>query len=235
MPTHGPSAWENSPAESMERKLKITEDGSHTLYVPELDEAYHSIHGAIRESMHVFIKHGLRTTTTADLRILEIGFGTGLNAILTLSEASQSGQRIYYHAVEKYPLSKSEYQKINFSEVRSDLPQDLFLAMHLAPWGKTAEIGPGFDLYKESTDFRSMEATGPFDLVYFDAFDPQKQPYLWTEEVFSSIAQSVRQGAVLVTYSAKGSVRRALISSGFEVQKVSGPPGKREMVRAIKR
>jgi tRNA U34 5-methylaminomethyl-2-thiouridine-forming methyltransferase MnmC len=219
----------------MERSLRITKDGSHTLYVPDLDEAYHSVHGAIQESMHVFIKHGLRATTTADISILEIGFGTGLNAILTLAEASQSGQRIHYHGVEKYPLSEKEFKKFNFSKVRLDLPQDLFLAMHLAPWGKTAKIGPGFELYKENADFRSMEATGPFDLVYFDAFDPQKQPYLWTEEIFSSIARRVRPGAVLVTYSAKGSVRRALISSGFNVQKLSGPPGKREMVRAIKR
>lgn len=219
----------------MERELRITEDGSHTMYVPDLDEGYHSIHGAIQESMHVFIKQGLRTIQAADTRILEIGFGTGLNAILTHAEAALTGQRIHYHGVEKYPLVTDEYSKINFGEIRKDLQQDLFMAMHRAPWGEAVKIDPGFELFKEASDFRIMEAAGPFDLVYFDAFDPQKQAYLWTEELFSGIAERVRTGAVLVTYSAKGSVRRALKSSGFDVQKAPGPPGKREMVRAVKR
>jgi tRNA U34 5-methylaminomethyl-2-thiouridine-forming methyltransferase MnmC len=218
----------------MERRLHLTEDGSHTLYVEKLDEPYHSIHGAVQESMHVFIKQGLQTMPKSPLRILEIGFGSGLNALLTLWFAKKSGQKVHYHAVEKYPLKRAEYSKLNFEEFLEGVPEGSLNLLHDAPWGETVVISDGFALFKEQADFRSMQPLGDFDLVYFDAFSPDKQPELWSASVFSTIEKCTLEGSVLVTYSSKGEVRRTLTSCGFETQKVAGPPGKREMIRAVR-
>jgi len=218
----------------MERSLRLTEDGSHTLYVDKLGEPYHSIHGALQESMHVFIKQGLQTVPKSPLRILEIGFGTGLNALLTLKFASQSKQEIHYHAVEKYPLTREEYTQLNFEDLLEGVPRGSLKHIHEAPWGKTVSLSDNIALFKEQADFRSMHPFGTFDLVYFDAFSPDKQPELWSESVFSTIATCTHKGSVLVTYSSKGVVRRTLISCGFKIQKVAGPPGKREMIRAVR-
>jgi len=218
----------------MERSLRLTEDGSHTLYVDKMDEPYHSIHGAMQESMHVFIKQGLQTVPESQLRILEIGFGTGLNALLTLKFARQSGQDIHYHAVEKYPLTREEYTQLNYGDLLESLPRGSLNHIHEAPWGKTVALSDKITLFKEQADFRSMHPFGTFDLVYFDAFSPDKQPELWSESVFSTIATCTHKGSVLVTYSSKGVVRRTLISCGFRIQKVAGPPGKREMIRAVR-
>lgn len=218
----------------MERFLRQTDDGSHTLYVQELDEAYHSTHGAIQESMHVFIKEGLQSLNKAKLRILETGFGTGLNALLTWKIAEHSKLSIHYHSVEKYPLSKMEYAQLNFETLIGGVPQGLLNEMHEADWERPVQISDRFSLFKEKADFRSMNPEGNFDLVYFDAFSPDTQPELWSEEVFSIIRNRTEKGAVLVSYSSKGSVRRTLISCGFRVEKVQGPPGKREMIRALR-
>jgi tRNA U34 5-methylaminomethyl-2-thiouridine-forming methyltransferase MnmC len=218
----------------MERELRITGDGSHTVFVKELNEPYHSVHGAIRESEHVFLKHGFRTVHKSQLRILETGFGTGLNAVLTLVESRRLNKDVYYHTVEKYPLDRHEYLKINHEGLIREAGKGTLLRMHEAEWGKTIRLSPHFSLFKERSDFREMKPEGPFDLIYFDAFDPGKQPHLWTEEIFSRISDLSVPGAVLVTYSAKGSVRRALAASGFNVGKVQGPPGKREMIRAVR-
>ena len=218
----------------MERSLRLTEDGSFTLYVDKLDEPYHSIHGALQESMHVFIKQGLQRVSKSPLRILEIGFGTGLNALLTLRFAKQSNQEIHYHAVEKYPLTREEYPQLNFEELMEGVPKGSLNRMHEAPWGKTVSLAEYFSVFKEQADFRSMQPFGTFDLVYFDAFSPDKQPELWSESVFSTIEKCTQKGSVLVTYSSKGVVRRTLISCGFRVEKVAGPPGKREMIRAVR-
>ncbi len=218
----------------MERSLRLTEDGSHTLYVDKLDEPYHSIHGALQESMHVFIKQGLQTVSKSPLRILEIGFGTGLNALLTLMFAKRSNQEIHYHAVEKYPLTREEYTQLNFEDLMEGVPGGSLNRMHEAPWGKTVVISDSFALFKERADFRSMQPFGAFDLVYFDAFSPDKQPELWSAGVFSTIEKCTQEGTVLVTYSSKGVVRRTLMSCGFRIQKVVGPPGKREMIRAVR-
>jgi tRNA U34 5-methylaminomethyl-2-thiouridine-forming methyltransferase MnmC len=218
----------------MERSVRLTEDGSHTIYVDRLNEAYHSTHGALQESMHVFIKNGLQTFSLPALRILEIGFGTGLNALLTMHFARQSGQDIYYHAVEKYPLNSSEYARLNFEQLIDGISPGLLNQLHEAEWGKAVSLSDRMTLFKELADFRTMHPPGDFDLVYFDAFSPDKQPELWSAEVFSIIQNSTRTGAVLVTYSSKGMVRRTLNSSGFRVDKVPGPPGKREMIRATR-
>jgi tRNA U34 5-methylaminomethyl-2-thiouridine-forming methyltransferase MnmC len=219
----------------MERSLKITEDGSHTIFVNGMDEPYHSIHGAVQESMHLFIKQGLLTLQKSSARILEIGFGTGLNALLTLIESIPLHMKIYYHTVEKYPLKDFEYGQLNYEKVIDQCPEGLLDVMHNAPWGIPVEISDHFTLFKEKADFRSMNPSSHINLVYFDAFSPQKQPELWTTQVFDSIGKVTDQGAILVTYSSKSIVRRTLLSCGFDVFKVEGPPGKREMIRAVKR
>jgi tRNA U34 5-methylaminomethyl-2-thiouridine-forming methyltransferase MnmC len=219
----------------MERELRITEDGSHTLYLPEMNEPYHSVHGAVRESLHVFIGHGFLSMDKPSLSILEIGFGTGLNALLTLSEAGRRGVKVRYHTVEKYPLDYEEYSRINFEKFIPGISPGSLMKLHEAPWGEATPVSENFTLTKELNDFRTMDPRGPFDLVYFDAFAPQKQPHLWTETVFKRVAEVVIHGGLLVTYTSKGSVRRTLISCGFDVEKVPGPPGKREMIRASRR
>jgi len=219
----------------MERKLMITEDGSHTMFVNGLDEPYHSTHGALQESSHIFIKHGLHTIERNSVRILELGFGTGLNALLTFIESILLDLDIYYHTVEKYPLADSEYKQLNFEKLVQQSPKGLLHQLHSCPWGESVQVSERFTLYKEKADFRSMNPPSNINLVYFDAFSPDKQPDLWTSAIFGCIAQHTDPGAILVTYSSKGLVRRALTSSGFEVSKVAGPPGKREMIRAIKR
>ena len=219
----------------MDRSLKITGDGSHTLYVKGLDESYHSSHGALQESMHVFIKQGLLTLDQPNVRVLELGFGTGLNAVLTLKEAHVRNLNVYYHAVEKYPLNEPEYKSLNYEKYMEGLPEGMLDQLHSCPWEKPVQISERFTIHKEEADFRTMKPPSKFNLIYFDAFSPDKQPELWTNEVISAIGQVAEPGAILVTYSSKGSVRRTLNSCGFEVHKVQGPPGKREMIRAIKR
>jgi len=219
----------------MERRLKITEDGSHTIFVRGLDEPYHSTHGALQESMHVFIKQGLLTLKQPSVRILELGFGTGLNALLTFAQAIPLKLDIYYHAVEKYPLMEHEYKLLNYEKFVEDIPEGTLDRLHNCPWGEPVQISERFTLYKEEADFRSMKPSPNINLIYFDAFSPDKQPKLWTPEIIGAIGQVSEPGAILVTYSSKGIVRRALTSCGFEVVKVTGPPGKIEMVRAVKR
>jgi len=219
----------------MERKLMITEDGSHTLFVNGMDEPYHSTHGALQESSHIFIKQGLHNIDRNFVSILELGFGTGLNALLTCIESVSLDLHIYYHAVEKYPLNESEYKMLNYEKLLSQSPKGLLHQLHSCPWGKRVQVSERFTLYKEKVDFRSMNPPANVNLIYLDAFYPDKQPQLWTPSLFGHIARLADPGAILVTYSSKGSVRRALTTSGFEVLKVAGPPGKREMIRAIKR
>jgi len=219
----------------MERNLKITEDGSHTIFVDELDESYHSTHGALQESMHIFIKQGLQTVTMPSVRILEVGFGTGLNALLTLSESIRLKLEIYYHAVEKYPLTDSEFKPLNFEKHIHPSPNGILNRMHSCPWGSPEKISDRFTLFKEEADFRQMNPPSGINLIYFDAFSPDKQPDLWTSNIFGAIGRVSDPGAVLVTYSCKGIVRRTLNSCGFDADKIAGPPGKRTMIRAIKR
>jgi len=219
----------------MDRRLLMTEDGSHTMFMNGMDESYHSTHGALQESIHIFIKEGLQRSELTRLRILEVGFGTGLNALLTLKESISKNLNIYYHAVEKYPLTVSEYALLNYEEVIDSCPTGVLLQMHDSPWGESVNITDHFSLYKENSDFRSMKLPSHFNLIYFDAFSPKKQPELWVNDIFDTIQKVSDPGAILVTYSSKGAVRRTLTACGFEVNKVAGPPGKREMIRAVKR
>lgn len=219
----------------MKREIRLTEDGSHTLYIPEMEESYHSVHGAIQESLYVYIGQGLKKLDSEKINILELGFGTGLNLMLSLADATSRKLEVYYHAVEKYPIKKEEYKQLNYESLINDSPPGLFLKIHESKWGETIRINENFTLFKEHTDIRTMNPPGPFDLVYYDAFAPQKQAHLWTEEIFGLIYKVMKPGALLLTYTSMGSVRRALISCGFAVERIPGPPEKRHILRATKR
>jgi tRNA U34 5-methylaminomethyl-2-thiouridine-forming methyltransferase MnmC len=214
-------------------ELKTSEDGSTTLYRPELEEHYHSIHGAIQESMHVFVNAGLNHHPQKNINILEVGFGTGLNVLLSMLHGNKNN--VIYHALEKYPLKPEIISKINYPQCLSQQQAELFFhKIHSAPWNCDSEIKPGFSLCKEETDLREYESKRHFDLIYFDAFAPDKQPELWTPEIFKKVADFMNQGAILTTYSTKGSVKRAIMQAGLKIEKIPGPPGKREMLRAEK-
>lgn len=221
-------------AENMSGKLILTEDGSHSLLQSELNETYHSIHGAIQESKHIFIEAGLETCKQHPVNILEIGFGTGLNAFLTLLETELSGLKVYYTAIELYPLSTASASLLNYPDLLAPGKKDIFYQLHTSPWQNHIQLTRQFELYKIKDDYSSMHLSGNFDLIFFDAFSPEKQPEMWTEERFSMIYSCCNPGAILTTYCSKGDVRRALQSAGFEVERIPGPPGKREMLRARK-
>ena len=220
----------------MERKIITTSDGSRSLYLPEWDETYHSRHGAVQEAYHVFIRMGLdRFEDRAGLSILEIGFGTGLNAFITLLEAARRNLAIHYHGLEAYPVEQEVIGELDYPAslgVQELAP--LFRRLHESPWEAETEITPAFHLFKQKVLFSEFRSSGGFDLVYFDAFGPRVQPELWTPAIFGNMHEALRPGGILVTYSAKGSVRRAMQEVGFSVERLPGPPGKREMLRATK-
>ncbi len=224
-------------------KIISTKDGSITLFVPELNEHYHSVHGAIQESQHIFIQAGMEhflstypglISAGRPLHILEAGFGTGLNAWLTLLQASKRQRDVVYHSIEKYPLSREETSVLNYPEMTADGEKTLFDALHRSPWDTEQSITPHFTLCKHRDDFRNIRFSSLFDLVYFDAFNPEVQPHLWTAEVFGHFYEALQPGGFLVTYCVKGIVKQALRSVGFTVKRLPGPPGKREMLRATK-
>lgn len=220
-----------------------TEDGSTTLYVPGLNEHYHSVHGAIQESRHIFIRAGMdyflekypeRITAGRPLSILEAGFGTGLNAWLTLLRSDELQLPVCYHSLEKYPLEESEIEALNYPEQIPSADHNAFYALHRCEWGKEQQLTPRFRFCKYREDFRNMDFPAQFDLVYFDAFNPDVQPHLWTVEVFERFYKALRPGGLLVTYCVKGIVKQALRQTGFSLKRLPGPPGKREMLRATK-
>jgi len=233
----------------MKRKIITTSDGSKTIQIEEWNEQYHSIHGAIQEANHVFLKHGLlfysETICRAEhsrsskpfnnVNILEIGFGTGLNAFLTLIEAEKLNLNINYVGIEAYPVQLDEIKQLNYVELISEKRADIFENMHAISWGKQYEITSNFQLEKQEIFFKDINATDTFDIIYFDAFGARVQPDLWTEDIFKIMFNALKENGVLVTYSAKGSVRRAMQSVGFTVERLPGPPGKREMLRAQKK
>lgn len=221
---------------SVKPEIEITADGSHTLFVPELNEHYHSVNGAIQESNHVFIDAGLTHCVKADINIFEVGFGTGLNAFLTLMSAEQSSRKVHYTGVEAYPLDLDTINKLNYSEQYSPRYRDLYSKLHTVEWGNSVPITPDFSLTKLHADLTDFEWSNlrNIDLIYFDAFAPDKQPDLWTQQIFDHLYHAANNGAVMTTYCAKGVVRRMMQHAGFVVERLPGPPGKREMLRATK-
>ncbi len=220
----------------MQNKIVITEDGSHTIYVPALDEHYHSTHGAINESIHVYINTGLKRQEKKEINLLEVGFGTGLNAFLTLATAIQEKVKVNYFSIEKYPLAESEYQLLNYpAQIFTELA-GYFRLLHQLSWETEHRVSDEFMLKKIQADLKIVEYNGlpKFDLIYFDAFAPGKQPEMWSPQIFEKIAQHTNPGGVFVTYCAKGSVRRMLNSLGFQMERLPGPIGKKEILRGIK-
>ena len=214
----------------------LTEDGSTTLFIPELNEHYHSIHGAVQESMHIFIREGYAQIRNFPARIFEAGFGTGLNAFLTFLVSEKEGRAIHYSTIEKFPLEDHLVRLLNYPEKTDPAKEKIFHAIHAAPWNEDIRISEHFTLHKMKGDLREVQLPHKsFDLVYFDAFGPAVQPELWTEEIFRMLCKSMKEGACLVTYSVKGSVTRALKAAGFSLEKLPGPPGKREMTKATKK
>lgn len=219
----------------MKRKVIVTADGSTTIQLEEWNEQYHSKHGAIQEAYHVFLKNGLYAMEFSKISILEMGFGTGLNALITYLEAERKSLSIDYVGVEAFPVTQQELSQLNYVDAL-DAPKLklVFDSFHTLPWEEKQPISPFFKLLKQQKDFLQVEEVDRFNLIYFDAFGPRVQPELWTMEIFRKMHAALKSGGVLVTYSAKGSVRRNLQDVGFTVERLPGPPGKREMLRALK-
>ena len=217
----------------LKREIMITSDGSTTIHIPEMKEQYHSTHGAIQEAKHVYIKNGLQQISKKNISILEIGFGTGLNCFLTFLETDKE---INYIGVEAYPVTEDEVAKMNYvSELAATEYKAVFDKLHTISWEEKHQITESFDVTKRKQFFKDIEDENAFDVIYFDAFGPEKQPDLWTEAMFNIMYKALKLNGVLVTYSAKGAVRRTMISVGFVVEKLQGPPGKRHMLKAIKK
>jgi len=221
----------------LKREIITTADGSTTIHLPEWDEQYHSKHGAIQEAYHVFIEMGLffylKNYLPKTIKILEIGFGTGLNTFITQIEAKKLNITVDYTGVEAYPVVFSEIEKLNYV-TQLNASEKHFKMLHTSDWGKQIEVSRNFALTKRKQFFSEIEDKNAFHLIYFDAFGARVQPELWTEAIFQKMYDALTQYGVLVTYSAKGSVRRAMQTVGFTVERLPGPPGKREMLRATK-
>lgn len=215
-------------------KIITTEDGSTTIFVPALDEHYHSTHGAIQESKHIFINSGIKTFESGEISIFELGFGTGLNAFLTALETAGNHIRISYTSIEKYPLPPDIVSKLNYPELVDPDSRKLFADIHQCPWGSYSDLDANFSLRKIKADIKDYVHDKYYDLVYFDAFGPDKQASMWTDSIINGIADACNKGAVFLTYSARGELKRQLVKKGFKVEHPPGPPGKREITRALK-
>jgi tRNA U34 5-methylaminomethyl-2-thiouridine-forming methyltransferase MnmC len=219
----------------LKREILQTLDGSTTIHLPDWNESYHSKHGAIQEAYHVFIQNGLNTFNGQPVSILEMGFGTGLNAFITFLESKKSNQKIDYHGIEAYPISTNEISQMNYvSELNATSETTIFYLIHECDWQTTIEISSLFTLTKRQQFFEQIEDEDKFDLIYFDAFGYRVQPELWSTEIFRKMYKALKSNGTLVTYAARGVVKRSLIEVGFTVEKLPGPPGKREMFRAKK-
>jgi len=219
----------------MKREIQLTADGSHTLFIPEMDEHYHSVNGAIQESRHVFIEAGLKQLEKDSLRILEIGFGTGLNAFLTLQEIIEHPHKtIEYYSTELYPLELSVIHELNYGGLIAAEHKELFYALHEVEWDTDVKINNNFTIHKITGDNNICPLPYSIDLIFFDAFAPDKQPEMWSQSIFNKLYNLTNEGGVLTTYCAKGEVRRMMKEAGYSVERIPGPPGKREMLRARK-
>lgn len=232
----------------MKRIIVETEDGSKTIHIEDLNETYHSIHGAVQEAFHVFINNGLYFfyNIKKPIKILEIGLGTGLNSFISLLESEKNQLKINYVGVEKYPISAQEFENINyFDDVFKFYPEfenrrsefyEYYQKMFTSEWENEVEISPYFTLIKVEKDFFELRdySDNEFDLVYFDAFGSQVQPDLWEEELLTIVANLTKDSSVITTYAAKGTFKRGMKANGFRIEKRPGPPGKREMMVAFK-
>lgn len=217
-------------------QLVLTKDGSQTILNTDLGSTYHSRHGALTESKHIFIGKGLQKQIengVMNITLLEMGFGTGLNAVLTAIAARAQNIQLNYHALELFPVPESIWQQYQLPDELAAY-RHLFNALHAAEWNKEVVISPNFSITKHAVSLLEFCPETQFDLVYYDAFEPETQPELWTQEVFEKLYTWMKEGAVLATYCCKGYVRRNMLGAGFEVEKLPGPPGKREIIVAIK-
>lgn len=212
-------------------ELRVTSDGSPTLFCSEIDECYHSMHGARTESEHIFLRHGLDLVRGESVRVLEVGMGIGLNMLLTALHPGRA--RVIYHAVEKYPIDTELVESVMGK--LSDTEFELMHRIHTLPWGAEALLMPDMEILKLHGDMLDVSLEGGYNVVYFDAFSPEKQPEMWSEQMFSKCYNLMEPGGVLSTYCSKGIVKEALRNAGFEVKRYQGPPGKRHIVVAYKR
>jgi tRNA U34 5-methylaminomethyl-2-thiouridine-forming methyltransferase MnmC len=219
----------------MTERLIKTADGSHTIFVPELNEHYHSVNGAVNESLTVYIGNGYDFCPANPVNILEIGFGTGLNALLTFMRSVADKRTVSYTTVEKYPLGEETVSLLNHSSFAGTEGKKYSELIHSAEWNRPVCLSDHFTLTKLELDFTVAELSGKYDLIYFDAFGPDKQPGMWSELLFRKIAGVTVPRGILVTYSSKGTVKRALQACGFEITLLPGPRGKREVLRAVKK
>jgi tRNA U34 5-methylaminomethyl-2-thiouridine-forming methyltransferase MnmC len=218
----------------LKREIIITSDGSTSINLPELNEQYHSKKGAIQEAYHVFIRMGL-DLFSENISILEIGFGTGLNAFITFLECERRKLSINYAGVEAYPVIQEEVVALNYiAQLEAEKYAKAFSDFHATAWEIPQQISNSFLLTKRKQLFTDIKDDSVHDLIYYDAFGSRVQPELWGEEIFSIMYRALKNGGVLVTYAAKGSARRAMEAVGFTVERLAGPPGKREMLRARK-
>ncbi|NVK26920.1 MAG: tRNA (5-methylaminomethyl-2-thiouridine)(34)-methyltransferase MnmD [Flavobacteriia bacterium] len=217
----------------MKRELKVTSDGSPTLYSEKWNQHYHSVHGAFNESMHVFLLHGLKTLSSDHVSILEMGMGTGINVFLTWKESKGLNKSIHFHTLEAFPLQKEEWSQLQVGETPREL--EVFDRIHNSEWSVDTEVDRDFTLLKENVDILTWEPKrNAYDIIYFDAFAPSTQPELWSVEIFQKCRRALKPNGILVTYCAQGQVKRDMKEAGFEVERLPGPPGKREMTRARK-
>ena len=220
--------------QSSDLNIITTRDGSHTIFDPEHGEHFHSIHGARQESMHVFIHAGFTSHTISPVSVLEMVFCSGLNAWLTCMEARETKRKTMYHTLEKYPLSDEIAVKLNYSENETPENTAFFHKIHSAGWEVEEEIHEYFTIKKVQADIAGVKFSGKYDVIFYDAFSPAVQPELWTYDIFSALFRHTNRNGILTTYSAKGEVQRILKRAGFSVELISGPPGKKEMIRAIR-
>lgn len=219
----------------MRREVVQTDDGSTTIYIPELNENYHSSHGALQEAEHVFIKHGITTVDQPNIRVFELGFGTGLNALLSLKYAFEKGVSIQYVGLEAYPVKAELIASLNYVNLIGDGYLSNFELMHSSNWNEPIQISSEFELTKLEQKIENFDLNvEPFDLIYFDAFGHRAQPEMWDISVLLKMFDLLKKGGVMVTYAARGQFKRDLKQLGFIVESLPGPPGKREMTRAIK-
>ncbi|QYJ68125.1 tRNA (5-methylaminomethyl-2-thiouridine)(34)-methyltransferase MnmD [Flavobacterium litorale] len=219
----------------MKREIITTSDGSVTIYLPEIKETYHSRFGAIQEAYHVFIKNGLALTESEPVAILEIGFGTGLNAFITYLESKKNNQQIKYTGIEAYPIPKNEILQLNYiTELNAEHERAAFEQLHNCKWEQEVNVSAIFTLCKQQQRFEDVVSVNSYDLIYFDAFGYHAQPELWSTAIFKKMFTALKSGGILVTYACRTSIKKAMEEAGFTTEKLPGPPGKREMLRAVK-